>query len=233
MSWFILKYRILFLKIYRVASTIFRFKGHISKYPDFVIKFERDFVESKNIKKLKKLTTGYIGRFYNDNKYNALRNASEVVDLWRKENIGDLYVFEGKNTCTHLELLCKLKSFHFNLLYWEPKSFHRYYTQNKPFLAAILGIPTIIKSNKIGNNNTFNNPFTPPKITPKNPAIGLNIALKQSSILSLILSSVFFYKNFYFFIKLSNNLIPNYSIKLGICQGKYAYFTLTLAIFYT
>lgn len=112
--------------------------------PNMPLKFEKDFVESKNIKKLEKLTTGYIGRFYNDNKYNALRNASEVVDLWRKENIGDLYVFEGKNTCTHLELLCKLKSFHFNLLYWKPKSFHRYYTQNKPFLAAILGIPTII-----------------------------------------------------------------------------------------
>ncbi|KON31928.1 MAG: hypothetical protein AC479_08140 [miscellaneous Crenarchaeota group-6 archaeon AD8-1] len=121
--------------------------------PNMPLNFEREYVESKQIKKISRLTTGYIGRLYNDNKQNPLRNASGIAELWRRENIGDLYIFEGKNTCTHLELLCKLKSFHFNLLYWEPKSFHRYYTQNKPFLASILGIPTIISASLVDTVN--------------------------------------------------------------------------------
>jgi hypothetical protein len=60
--------------------------------------------------------------------------------------IGNLYVFEGNRYCPHLDVLRKLREFHFNLLYWKPLLVHKYYLQNKAFLASVVGVPTIISS---------------------------------------------------------------------------------------
>jgi hypothetical protein len=39
-----------------------------------------------------------------------------------------------------------LRSFHFNLLFWKPIEVHKYYLQNKAFLASVVGVPTIVTS---------------------------------------------------------------------------------------
>ena len=75
-----------------------------------------------------------------------MRNTSGLVELWKNHDLGDLYIYEGENYCNHLDLVRSIRSFHFNLLYWKPIEVHKYYLQNKAFLASAVGVPTIISS---------------------------------------------------------------------------------------
>lgn len=130
-----------------------RLGGKAFFVPNVPLRFERDFVASKKAEKASVTTTCYVGSFENDNARNPIRDASEVPSLWRKHDLGRLFVFEAKNWCSHLDLLCKLKSCHFNLLFWRPKLFHRFYNQNKAFLAAVVGVPTIISASLVDTVN--------------------------------------------------------------------------------
>ncbi|KON31704.1 MAG: hypothetical protein AC479_08415 [miscellaneous Crenarchaeota group-6 archaeon AD8-1] len=113
--------------------------------PNVPLSLEREYAFKVNINKLPTLTTGYIGRMNRDN-LSVLRNTRGIEDLWKKFSLGDLYIFEGNRYCPHLDVLRKLREFHFNLLYWKPLSVHKYYLQNKAFLASVVGVPTIISS---------------------------------------------------------------------------------------
>jgi hypothetical protein len=113
--------------------------------PNVPLRFERDYAFAVDVPKRKKISSCYIGRLTQDS-HTILRNTSGLVDLWRSHRLGDLYAFEGKNYCKHLDVLRSLRSFHFNLLYWKPIEVHKYYLQNKAFLASVVGVPTIITS---------------------------------------------------------------------------------------
>jgi len=112
--------------------------------PNVPLKFEQDYAFSVNVEKEKVVTTSYIGQMSSDTW--ALRDASEVPSLWSRFDIGKLHIFEKENYLPHLNVLRKLRSFHFNLLYWKPFPDHKYYLQNKAFMASVVGIPTIISS---------------------------------------------------------------------------------------
>ena len=73
-----------------------------------------------------------------------LRNTSGLQELWKQNAMGELLVLEGENYVPHLEIYKILEFCHYNLLYWAPLNIHRYYLQNKPFLASVVGTPTII-----------------------------------------------------------------------------------------
>lgn len=118
---------------------------HCFVIPNVPLKFERDYAFAEDVTKQSKLSTCYIGSIKTDKC--RLRNTKGVINFWLKhKELGTLYIFEGVNRVGHLELLRKLRSFHFNLLFWNPLTVHKYYLQNKAFLAAALGIPTIITS---------------------------------------------------------------------------------------
>jgi hypothetical protein len=113
--------------------------------PNVPLRFERDYAFETKVSKRKTVTTGYVGNMSVDNQ-TRLRNTSGLTELWDQCNLGDLYVFEGENYCSHLEVLRKLRSFHFNLLFWKPLPVHKYYLQNKAFLASVVGVPTVVSS---------------------------------------------------------------------------------------
>jgi len=113
--------------------------------PNVPLLYERQYAFESVVKKRNPITTCYIGNMSLDEKTN-LRNTSSVRELWMENDIGDLSVFEGKNYVPHLEVLRKVRECHFNLLYWKPLPIHRYYLQNKAFLASVVGVPTIISS---------------------------------------------------------------------------------------
>ncbi len=113
--------------------------------PNVPLAFERNYAFAVDKEKRKKTTTCYCGDISSDEEI-YLRNTRGVKELWQERNLGDLYVFEGKNFVSHLEVLRKMREFHFNLLFWKPLGIHRYYLQNKAFLASVVGIPTIISS---------------------------------------------------------------------------------------
>jgi len=116
----------------------------IAVVPNVPLKFERDYAFDINVKKRKTITTCYVGNI-NDEKW-ALRDMRGIKKLWRQHDLGNLFVFSGENYCTHLNVLRKIRECHFNLLYWKPFYFHKYYLQNKAFLASVVGVPTIISS---------------------------------------------------------------------------------------
>lgn len=113
--------------------------------PNVPLTFERDYALAVERKKSSIVTTCYVGNLTADEKM-FLRNTSGVRQLWQKERLGDLFVFEGSNFLPHLEVLRKIRECHFNLLFWAPIEGHRYYLQNKAFLASVVGVPTIISS---------------------------------------------------------------------------------------
>lgn len=113
--------------------------------PNVPLSYEREYAFAVNVKKRDRITTCYIGSMSKDES-SILRNTSGVRRLWSENDIGDLWVFEGKNRVPHLDVLRKLRECHFNLLYWKPLPVHRYFIQNKAFLASAVGIPTIISS---------------------------------------------------------------------------------------
>lgn len=96
-------------------------------------------------KKARVVTTFYIGDMTVDNN-RFLRCTQGVRELWYKERLGKLFVFEGLNMVPHLDIMGIIRRFHFNLLFWRPLNAHKYYLQNKAFLASAMGIPTIISS---------------------------------------------------------------------------------------
>ena len=113
--------------------------------PNVPLTYERDYgLEVKRCKN-KRVTTCYIGNLTADSKM-FLRNTSGVRELWQTNDLGDLHVFEGENYLPHLELFRAVRNCHFNLLFWKPLAVHRYYLQNKAFLASVVGVPTIISS---------------------------------------------------------------------------------------
>jgi len=113
--------------------------------PNVPLRFERDYAYAVVVPKRQKISTCYVGNLTKDS-HTFLRNTSGLVDIWRKHHLGDLFVFEGENYCSHLDVLRSLRSFHFNLLYWRPVEVHKYYLQNKAFLASAVGVPTIVTS---------------------------------------------------------------------------------------
>jgi hypothetical protein len=113
--------------------------------PNVPTNYEKEYASAAKRKKMDKITTCYIGNITMDEK-NLLRNTLGVRDLWNREEMGDLYVFEGKNYSPHLEVMRKVMECTFNLLFWRPLPVHRYYLQNKAFLASVVGVPTIISS---------------------------------------------------------------------------------------
>jgi hypothetical protein len=113
--------------------------------PNVPLRFERDYAFAVDVPKREKVSSCYIGKLTRDS-HTVLRNTSGLVDLWQKHGLGDLYAFEGENYCSHLNVLRLLRSFHFNLLFWKPIEVHKYYLQNKAFLASVVGVPTIITS---------------------------------------------------------------------------------------
>ncbi len=117
----------------------------ISWVPNVPLSYEREYAFAVNVTKKDRITTCYVGPMSEDDS-SVLRNTSGVRRLWSEHDIGDLLVFEGKNFVPHLEVLRKLRECHFNLLYWKPLPVHRYFLQNKAFLASVVGVPTIISS---------------------------------------------------------------------------------------
>jgi len=113
--------------------------------PNVPLSYEREYAFAVSVQKRDRLTTCYIGSVSSDEN-SRLRNTSGIRELWEKNDIGELYVFEGKNYIPHLDVLRKVRECHFNLLYWQPLPVHRYYLQNKAFLASVVGVPTIISS---------------------------------------------------------------------------------------
>lgn len=113
--------------------------------PNVPLSYERKYAFAVNVVKRDRITTCYVGTMSEDES-SVIRNTSGVRKLWSEYNIGDLLVFEGKNFVPHLNVLRKLRECHFNLLYWKPLPVHRYYLQNKAFLASVVGVPTIISS---------------------------------------------------------------------------------------
>lgn len=113
--------------------------------PNVPLSYEREYAFAVNVKKRDKITTCYVGAMSKDES-STLRNTSGVRRLWSEHDMGNLLVLEGKNRVPHLDVLRKLRECHFNLLYWKPLPVHRYFIQNKAFLASVVGIPTIISS---------------------------------------------------------------------------------------
>jgi hypothetical protein len=110
--------------------------------PNVPLTFERNYGLAVKKPKKNKITTCYIGNMTADDNM-FLRNTSGVRELWQKNELGDLYVFEG---LPHLDIFRKVQECHFNLLFWKPLEVHRFYLQNKAFLASVMGVPTIISS---------------------------------------------------------------------------------------
>jgi len=113
--------------------------------PNVPLQFERDYAFAADVPKREKITSCYAGKLTRDSQ-TIMRNTTGLIELWQKHHLGDLYVFEGKNYCNHLDVARSIRSFHFNLLYWKPLKIHKYYLQNKAFLASAVGVPTIITS---------------------------------------------------------------------------------------
>ncbi len=113
--------------------------------PNVPLKLEREHAFATPATKDTTLTTGYVGSLKNDTW--CLRDTRGIARLWQqRKDIGILHVFDGPNYCSHLDILHKLRSFRFNLLYWHPIPAHKFYLQNKAFLASVVGVPTIISS---------------------------------------------------------------------------------------
>ena len=111
--------------------------------PNVPLKFEVNVASETSAQKKEQLTTCYVGNMREDN-HSKLRNTQGIQELWRQNSLGNLLVLEGNNYVPHLKTFEILKSCHFNLLYWKPISDHKYYLQNKAFLASVVGVPTII-----------------------------------------------------------------------------------------
>lgn len=111
--------------------------------PNVPCKFEVDTALNCVLEKRRRTTTCYVGNMSNDNQ-TTLRNTSGIRELWSQKGLGDLLVLEGSQYVPHLQIFKILSGCHFNLLYWHPLDVHRYYLQNKAFLASIMGVPTII-----------------------------------------------------------------------------------------
>ena len=120
--------------------------AHAFFVPNVPLWLERVDALAEPVEKEPVTTTGYVGTITNDNRRNKLRNMEGIPELWRKHCLGKLVLFEGKNVVPHPQMLRRMARFHFNLLYWQPRSYHRYYLQNKAFLASAVGVPTIITS---------------------------------------------------------------------------------------
>ena len=113
--------------------------------PNVLLSYEKEYAFAVDVAKRDRITTCYAGNMSGDSG-SILRNTSGVRKLWSEHDIGDLLVLEGKNYVPHLDVLRKLRECHFNLLYWKPLPVHRYFLQNKAFLASVVGVPTIISS---------------------------------------------------------------------------------------
>jgi len=113
--------------------------------PNVPSQFEIDSTLNFDIAKKNQKTTCYVGNMSRDNQ-TRLRNTSGIRELWKQNDLGELLVLEGENYVPHLEIFKTLEFCHYNLLYWKPIDVHRYYLQNKPFLASVVGTSTIISS---------------------------------------------------------------------------------------
>ena len=113
--------------------------------PNVPLSFERKYAFAVDVEKREAITTCYIGNMTVDSK-KKMRNTAGVRELWAKNDLGNLFVLEGENYLPHLEVLRVARECHFNLLFWKPLDVHKYYLQNKAFLASIVGVPTIISS---------------------------------------------------------------------------------------
>jgi len=113
--------------------------------PNVPLKAEVDYAMSFKVDKNQTLTTCYIGSLSKD-EASILRCTQGVRSLWKRSSMGNLYIFEGPNKVPHLEVMPKVRECHFNLLYWKPLPIHKFYLQNKAFLASAIRVPTVISS---------------------------------------------------------------------------------------
>lgn len=118
---------------------------NVAVVPNVPLHFEIDYALEKDIQREQETTTAYIGNMSIDD-HTVLRNTSGIENLWTRFRLGKLVVFGGSNYLPHLSLMRAMRSCHFNLLYWKPLDVHKYYLQNKAFLAAVVGVPTIVSS---------------------------------------------------------------------------------------
>lgn len=118
---------------------------NIQVIPNVPNQKERETALKGKWRKKPRTTTCYIGAMTQDSQM-PLRNTSGIKEAWQTDKLGDLIVFEANNYKPHLQLFKTIRECHYNLLYWRPLHVHRYYLQNKAFLASIVGVPTIISS---------------------------------------------------------------------------------------
>ena len=116
----------------------------VAVVPNVPLLFEREHTLKGTVEKPSVTTTSYVGCLAKDNW--ALRDTSGIVRLWHDKELGKLNILGGEHFLPHLEMLRELLGSHFNLLYWKPMADHKFYLQNKAFLASVLGISTIISS---------------------------------------------------------------------------------------
>lgn len=113
--------------------------------PNVPLKYELEYGLAERQEKTPWPSACYIGTMSED-EGSVLRNTSGVREFWEAHDLGHLFVFEGKNYVPHLDLFREIQRFHFNLLYWRPLNVHRFYLQNKAFIASVMGVPTMISS---------------------------------------------------------------------------------------
>lgn len=118
---------------------------NVAVVPNVPLHFEVDYATADETKKENETTTVYIGNMAVDD-HTVLRNTSGIKELWTKCRLGKLVNFGGRNYLPHLTLMRQMRRCHFNLLFWKPLNVHKYYVQNKAFLASVVGVPTIVSS---------------------------------------------------------------------------------------
>jgi len=118
---------------------------NVAVVPNVPLRFEVDYATADEVQKENETTTVYIGNMSVDD-HTILRNTSGIKELWTKFRLGKLVNFGGRNYLPHLTLMRRMRRCHFNLLFWKPLDVHKYYVQNKAFLASVVGVPTIVSS---------------------------------------------------------------------------------------
>lgn len=117
--------------------------------PNVPVKQEVEYAfRDGDVEKSSVIITCYIGNL-SRNEESILRCTKGIKELWKNFNLGKLHAFEDNNRVPHLEIMRQIRRFHFNLLFWRPLRAHKYYLQNKAFLASAMGLPTIISSSLI------------------------------------------------------------------------------------
>lgn len=114
--------------------------------PNVPLKFEHDYAFQVPVEK-QSFGIVYIGDLSDE--VWSLRDARDIVYCSFRDQI---YQFSGETRLvSHLDLLRKVREFTFNLFWWKPHPLHKYYLNNKAFIASVLGIPTLISRSLTAN----------------------------------------------------------------------------------